>query len=104
MQERGMFMTRPRRVKKGYPHGYAPSYLTIPNEKIKNREKGRGLGQGLDAYLAGLEGSVLHVDGARNIALDLEPVGLEGYALLVLLALGQFQFGYALRCCHCRNL
>ena len=31
-------MTRPRRVKKGYPHGYAPSYLTIPNEKMKKKE------------------------------------------------------------------
>ena len=69
---------------------------------MKNREKGRGLGQGLDAYLAGLEGSVLQVDGARNIALDLEPVGLEGDALLVLLALGQIQLCDSFR--GCRNL
>lgn len=29
-----------KRVKKGYPHGYAPSYLTISNQKMKKR---RGL-------------------------------------------------------------
>ena len=40
MQERGMFITRPQRVKKGYPHGDAPSYLTISNQKIGKEEKG----------------------------------------------------------------
>jgi len=71
---------------------------------MKNREKGRGLGQGLYDDLARLEGSVLQVERSADLAINLEAVGLEGDALLVLLALGQFQLCDSFRGCHVRNL